>query len=225
MMWMHMQVHAHIRPRSTEASAPQVLSLLQQASGGCSYNLYQLGSNYRNMFTHQISWTCIVCNETCIKHHLYITHAWILQQVRDTTPDHSPGTCWWQHATHSPSPRSRLQRKEDSSLDGWYTNTIRAWRRLKPFKVKVISEFGCIHVYLPRCNKTYPFWKPLSTHSLVHWAIKDESAELCFIFHNVHSVLYFPLVTEIVLRICYNKNKPVKVPFTLVYCMRAWSWS
>ena len=167
-MWMHMQVHAHITPRSTEASAPQVLSLLQQASGGCSYNLYQLGSNYRNIFTHQISWTCIVCNETYIKHHLYTTHAWILQQVRDTTPDHSPGTCWWQHATHSPSPRSRLQRKEDSSLDGWYTNTIRAWRRLKPFKVKVISEFWVHSCVLTMLQQDLSVLETLSTHSLGH---------------------------------------------------------
>lgn len=48
--------------------------------------------------------------------------------------------------------------------------------------------------------------------------IKDESAELCLIFHNVNSVLYFPpenVVPEIVLCICYDK--PVKLLLILVY--------
>jgi len=55
-------------------------------------------------------------------------------------------------------------------------------------------------------------------------AIQDESAKLCFIFHNVDSVLYFPgenvahlplenIVPEILLPIRYNK--PVKVERTL----------
>jgi len=39
-------------------------------------------------------------------------------------------------------------------------------QRLKPSKVKVISEFGCIYVYLPCCSKTYPFWKQLSTYTV-----------------------------------------------------------
>ena len=63
---------------------------------------------------------------------------------------------------------------------------------------------------------------------LLYEAMQDESAELCFIFHSTHSVLYFPLeniVPEILLRICCNK--PVKVLLTLMhykkYCMRAWS--
>ena len=63
---------------------------------------------------------------------------------------------------------------------------------------------------------------------LLYEAMQDESAELCFIFHSTHSVLYFPLeniVPEILLRI--RCNKPVKVPLTLVhygkYCTRAWS--
>ena len=47
---------------------------------------------------------------------------------------------------------------------------------------------------------------------LLYEAIRDESAKLCFIFRNVHSVQYFPLeniVLEIVLRMRYNE--PVKV--------------
>jgi len=58
---------------------------------------------------------------------------------------------------------------------------------------------------------------------------KMKNAELCFIFHSAHSVLYFPLeniVPEILLSICCNK--PVKVPLsTLVhygkYCTQVWS--
>ena len=39
-MWMHMQVHARIRPRSTEASAPQVLSLISLlCCTGCKLKL------------------------------------------------------------------------------------------------------------------------------------------------------------------------------------------
>jgi len=60
--------------------------------------------------------------------------------------------------------------------------------------------------------------------------MQDESAELCFIFRSARSVLYFPLeniVPEILLRIHYNTNKPVKIPLcsgtTGKYCMWAWS--
>ena len=63
---------------------------------------------------------------------------------------------------------------------------------------------------------------------LLHEAMQDESAKLCFIFRSARSVLYFPLeniVPEILLRI--RCNKPVKVPLTLVhygkYCTRVWS--
>jgi len=48
---------------------------------------------------------------------------------------------------------------------------------------------------------------------LLYEAIKDESAELCFVFHNV---LDFPLENEIVLHIRYNKL--IKVLLTLVHC-------
>jgi len=60
--------------------------------------------------------------------------------------------------------------------------------------------------------------------------MQDKSAELCFIFHSAHSVLYFPLenIAPEILLVYIRCNKPVKVPLTLVhygkYCTRVWSW-
>jgi len=40
--------------------------------------------------------------------------------------------------------------------------------------------------------------------------IQDESVKLCFIFHNVQSVLYFPLEnTELEIVLCIRNSKPL----------------
>ena len=62
-------------------------------------------------------------------------------------------------------------------------------------------------------NASWTFSQPFSLIVFcLYEAIQDESAKLCFIFHSVQGVLYFPLeniVPEIVLHI--RCNKPVKV--------------
>jgi len=48
------------------------------------------------------------------------------------------------------------------------------------------------------------------TYSYCMKIIQDESVKLCFIFHNVQSVLYFPLEnTELEIVLCIRNSKPL----------------
>ena len=121
MMWMHMQVHARIRLRSTEASAPQVLSLpdqvLQLVVSVCPGNLMiyrvkqllihavhssSLYIMYPGMFQplvgFVVSWTghCYI-TRTCTHTHTH-THTRILSHFDGTEGNR---TCW-----HSSGPQT-----------------------------------------------------------------------------------------------------------------------
>jgi len=95
---------------------------------------------------------------------------------------------------------------------GWYVHCNQGNETL-------LTKHSCVQTQGVRYGQLCMY----SKLSLLHEAMQDESAELCFIFRSARSVLYFPLenivseniVPEILLRI--HCNKPVKVPLILVH--------
>ena len=84
-------------------------------------------------------------------------------------------------------PSSRKKLESTSSSDGLELPSPPA--SLRP------EQKVSIAVYSDRCFLSIMVTPtgPSCSNSLLYEAMQDESAELCFIFHSAHSVLYFPL--------------------------------
>ena len=140
-------------------------------------------------------WTGHLCliglaMETC-----HWTSLWALTSTGLEQAIHPP---WQPRKDRFPAmPMWRSQRSIRPHTDSWTHNFIINHCMVAPICRLFFIHHVCSSISFNRyCH--YCIMQPHSTPCLLYEAIQYDSAELCFIFHNVHSVLYF-LLENIVL--------------------------